>query len=325
MGRKKAAPQEPRVVRQCANIKSKKLPDVRCPAPAAQGEFCARHSKNPHRFQEKNTLERSYNQPENSAAARIQSWWTGRRAAIRILRQGPLVHFPELAENTTDMFTLDPVRDIPLLYRWSYIDDKNHGWIFDIRSLSMSAAHSEQRMNPYTREPIGSKAEAHFHKRCSWLRSKKYCLVHSTETEMTPEQLWNQKVLDVSQKYDMLGYHMCLHWFEELPVISLALMYIELWELWFFRLNLSRQVKEQVVPRWSSENNPLFKVRPSETRGRHDIQWWRKIVLELLDRFVSSATLKDHKTLGALYGMTGFALVSHQVRQHYPWLVELDG
>jgi hypothetical protein len=142
---------------------------------------------------------------------------------------------------------------------------------------------------------------------------------------MTPDQLWNQKVLDVSQKYDILGYHMCLHWFEELSLLSLAMMYVELWELWFFRLNLSAQVKEQVVPRWSSEKNPLFKIRPSEIRGRYDIQWWRRTVLELLDRIVGSATLKEHRTLGALYGMTAFAIVSPAVNQHYPWLVEFDG
>jgi len=325
MGRKKNVQQEPRVVRRCANIKSKKLPDARCTSSATQGEFCTRHSKNPHRFQENKSIERMFGHLDTSASARIQSWWRQRAGHRRFRKQGSLVHAPSFAENTTDMFTLDPVADIPLLYRWSYKDTKGHRWLFDIRSLSMSAAHGNILVNPYTRDPIDGGAEIHFHERCAWLRSKKYCLVQSTEVEMTPEQERQQKILDVIMKYDVLGYHMCIHWFEELCVADLSYLYGELWDLWYYRLQLSPEIKSLVDPNWSTQTNLLFKWRPSELRSRHDIRWWQKIVLELLDRFVSSATLKEHKTLGALYGITAFAIVSPNVRKHYPWLVEFDG
>jgi hypothetical protein len=78
-----------------------------------------------------------------------------------------------------------------------------------------------------------------------------------------------------------------------------------------------------VVPNWNSAENLLFKWNPSELRYKHDKKWWQKHILELLNRLVSSAELKEHKTLGALYGMTAFAIVSPRVRLHYPWLVEM--
>jgi hypothetical protein len=213
-----------------------------------------------------------------------------------------------------------------MLYRWSYVDYRKHLWLFDIRSLSMTRAQDSQEslLNPYTREPIDEKWAKHYQERCAWLRSKKYCLVHTFDTEMTPEQLWHQKILDVTMKYDVLGYHTCLNWFEELNPYRLILFYQELFELWYYRLNLSNEVKELVVPNWMKADKMLFKWSPAEIQFRTEKRWLQKVILELLDRLVSSAQLKEHKILGALYGMTAFAIISPRVRQHYPWLVEME-
>jgi hypothetical protein len=124
-------------------------------------------------------------------------------------------------------------------------------------------------------------------------------------------------------KYDVLGYHTCLNWFEELTITQLYHFYKELWELWNFRLQLSNPIKTLVVPRWNTSENPLFKWTPSDLMTRTEKKWWQKMILELLDRLVSSAQTKEHKILGALYGMTAFAIVSWRVRHHYPWLVEM--
>ena len=125
-------------------------------------------------------------------------------------------------------------------------------------------------------------------------------------------------------KYDVLGYYTCLNWFEELSPSYLWLFYAELWDLWSHRLQLTDEVKQLVVPNWNIEDNLLFKWNPNTLRYKHDKKWWQKTIIELMGRFVSSAQLKEHKILGALYGMSAFAIVSPRVRQHYPWLVEME-
>lgn len=326
MARKKQAKPEDVCVRRCANIRSQRHPDVRCPCPAIQGDFCARHAKNPRRYVEITVAPQTPTIGKNSAAEVIQSWWRPRIGRLRFQRQGPAANFPVEAENQTDIYTLDATASIPMLYRWSYSDSRRHIWIFDIRSLSMTHAQDsrEKLLNPYTREELPSNAELNYQERCKWLRERKYCLVHLLTTEMTPEQLWHQCILDVTMKYDALGYHTCLNWFEELPSSQLWLFYNELWELWFYRLQLSPQVKQQVVPNWNKADTLLFKWLPNELRHRNEKKWWQKTMLDLLDRLVSSAEAKEHKILGALYGMTAFAIVSPRVRQHYPWLVEME-
>jgi hypothetical protein len=327
MAKKKTATLEINAtIRTCANIRSRKHPDVQCTCPATQGDFCARHYKNPTRFRKGTPSSPIETGSKENSATKIQRWVRKMAGFLRFRRQGPGSCFPELAENQTDIYSLDAVSSIPGLYRWSYADTKNHIWLFDIRSLSMAYAQSETKvlLNPYTRDPIPAKKEESFQQRCNWLREKKYCIVHTTEAELSPEQLWHQRMLDVTMKYDALGYHTCLNWFEELSIFQLYGFYSELWELWFYRLNLPTAVKNQVVPNWNLAEAPLFRWSPLETRGRLEKRWWQKTMLDLLDRLVSSAQLKEHKILGALYGMTAFAIISTRVRTHYPWLVEMS-
>lgn len=325
MGKKKAPTKVVDTVRQCANIKSRKHPDIQCQLSATQGEFCSRHAKNPTRFQEAFVLDSSKRLEKQQSAELIQRAWRTLCPLLRWKRQGPATNAPELAENETDIYTLESVKTIPAMYRWSYTDSKRHIWIFDIRSLSMTRAEDSREglLNPYTREKLSAPAEQSFQNRCAFLRARKYCLVHSSDAELTAEQLWHQRVLDVVLKYDMLGYHTCISWFEDLQPATLALFYTELFDLWNYRLQLSAHIKNQVVPGWSKPESLLFKWRPEEVRNRRDRVWWKKTLLELLDRLVSAGQAKETRILGALYGMTAFAIVSPTVRHAYPWLVEM--
>lgn len=310
-------------IRQCANVKSKKHPDVRCKYSASEGDFCSRHSKNPHRFQEDNTLIHGNSNKQKKAASKIQKLWRKQIGLLRFRRQGPITLIPEFSENKSDICTLDLVTSIPLMYRWSYADANKHGWLFDIRSLSMMRSNDTNNTisNPYTRENIPLKAIASFLERCQQLRNQKYCLIHINEIDLTPEQLWYQTVLDVSMKYDAIGYHISLNWLNNLAANECYVLYCELYDLWCYRLQLPKALKNNVVPDWNNQVNPLFKWVPSEVYNKRDKLWWQKNILSLLDRLVS-AKEKEHRSLGALYGMTAFALASQPVREAYPWLVE---
>jgi len=323
--KKKASNVSSITVRQCSNIKSKKHPDVQCTYSASDGEFCSRHYKRPVRFQEKGTLTATPTIKHNSAANRIQRFWKYQVGFLRFRRQGPASQIPEISDNNTDICTLESVSSIPLLYRWSYADAKKHIWLFDIRSLSMLRSQDSKTtlLNPYTREEFSLIANDMFQKRCANLRAHKYCLLHTNDVDLTETQVWHQNLLDMTMKYDMLGYHMSLDWFSQLNREQCYTLYYELWELWMYRLQLPSSIKNKVVPRWNDETSLLFKWLPAEIRNKRDIKWWQKNLLEILNRLVS-AVLKEHRTLGALYGMTGLAMASPTVREFYPWLVEED-
>ncbi len=323
-------PKHPQPFRTCANHKSRKHPDVQCPFQATQGEFCTRHAKHPIRFVPRAppNQEPLTPRPDRTCAAnQLQRWWKQQFAKQRAKRQGPGVFLPHMAENQTDMYSLDPIETIPILYRWSYVDANRHIWLFDVRSLHMTrneTSHTSTFLNPYTRESFPVHALQSFQIYCKWLRDRKFCVTHMETIELTPEQVWHQRLLDVTLQYDMLGYHICLNWFEELNLRQLIHMYIVMWQLWTFQLQLSETVKQQVVPGWDRDATRLFKWSPMELQGRIEKRWWQETILTILHKLVSSAQEKEHKILGALYGMTAFASTSIQVRMHYPWLVEME-
>lgn len=312
-------------IRRCANVKSQKHPDVRCPCPATQGEFCARHSKHPKRFKEKSPLITAetliFNRLDHDSATLIQKIWRGYCIRIRFLRQGPAACLPSLSNNNTDVYTLEPVDQIPILYRWSTVDSKKNIWLFDIRTLGMLHQQENFRTlsNPYTREPFSENTMQEYLKRVEWLRSKKYYVFHNdNEQVLTPEQAWHQRVLDVFLKLDMLGYYTSLKWFEDLSVRQLCKFYFELYELWFFRIGLSAEQKSALCPGWQDH---IFRHNPFEFSLRRDLKAVRTILLDHIEHLITKGGDKQTRALGAMYVMTAFALASSQVHEHYEWLL----
>lgn len=177
--------------------------------------------------------------------------------------------------------------------------------------------------NPYTRDPFPTTASVHLHlqKRTAWLRKQKYCLTHTDEETLSPEQIWHQKLLDMTLKYDALGYTFCLHWFETMTLLQLARLYLELWDSWSYRFQLPPSVKQQIVPNWNRVENLLFRWSPSELRGRTEKRVWQNLLVEILEKLVSSPT-KEIQSRGAILGMTALALVNPLVASHYTWLVQ---
>ena len=56
--------------------------------------------------------------------------------------------------NKQELYSFDPVEQIPKLFFFSYIDSKRNLWTFDIRSLGQLLSMGELKQNPYTREPF---------------------------------------------------------------------------------------------------------------------------------------------------------------------------
>lgn len=317
-------------IRQCLNIKSKKHPNTRCPFNASDGEFCARHSKHPNRFQEKSPLikpeEIVYHQIDIDSALLIQKVWKGYSLRRLVDTQGIASKELSIAQNKTDIYSLEPVETIPILYRWSYIDSKNKSWLFDIRSLNMLYEQDILKMyqNPYTRDTLTHDAITNYQERIQWLLSKKYYVFHIKQEELTEEQVWHQHLLDVFLKLDMLGYYTSLNWFEDLDTLSLCKFYVELYDMWYYHLQLTAQQKANICP---ETEKPLFKYGALEMIHQlrrtvpRELKWYQKILLEVIDRLVSEGNTRESRSMGALYVMTAFAKISPDVCRQYHWLI----
>jgi hypothetical protein len=143
------------------------------------------------------------------------------------------------------------------------------------------------------------------------------------DAALTPEQMWNQKVMDVFLKLTSLGYGVNMIWYETMSIMQHQYFYRKLYFLWNFDLRLSKEQKDVIVPGHMSGRTVLFKWTPQQLIGEfHDIRWWRKNNLALMNSFLSRGQDRATQGCGALYILTSLANVSPMAGEAFPWLVQ---
>lgn len=315
-------------LRKCANIKSKKHKDQPCSYTATHGDFCSRHFKNPIRFVSKEVKvpERILTRSGHTAILLLQRAWRKCSAFSRFRRQGPAANFFSLASNQTEVYSLDSLDSIPKSFFFSFADDKKNIWAFDIRSLSHLVTEGNEIVNPYTRVPIDSKTLQKIHKRILWLRERKFPILYATGENLTQDQIWNQKVLDVFFKMEALGYRASCRWFDEMNISDHMTFYRRLHRLWMYQLGLTAAEKEAIVPGYNTGMTKLFRHTPDRIEAdSHDLRWWRRANLNLILEFLTRASQKSHQGLGALYVLMALVQVVPEAAEAYPWVLETLG
>lgn len=311
--------------RQCGSVKSRKYKNIQCPYSASHGEFCHRHYKNPLRFLSKKTeCDHVHTRSEHTAVKKIQRTWRFFKPFLLHKRYGPTFFMKSLSSNDTEISCLDTIENIPRLYYFSYTDGQKNCWTFDIRSLNHLLLDDTALQNPYTREAFPETIMKLLKERIHLLTCHKQPIFFNVKENLTGKQLWNQKVLEIFLKMDSLGYRASTHWFEQLSASSHERFYKELFALWNVRIGLTLQEKEGIVPGHLSQLGKLFRWNPDQVSGgKYDAVWWRKQNLELMRKFVSSASDKGKQSLGALYVLMGLASVVEDVKEAYPWIRDL--
>ena len=305
---------------QCVSIKSKKHSTIRCPNPATRGEFCAKHIKSQVRWaSNKPPLTRR----QTSAAITIQKFWicNGRPKARRI--HGPSLYSPEMSHNDKDIYSYDPIQTIPFTYHFSYIDGHNNCWTFDLRFLLQLLHYGKELKNPYSQENLSEATMNRLQLLAQKLRRKGIPVIYTDTNELTPEQIWNQKVLDVFLRLTTLGYGVNIIWFESMTRSQHHTFYTRLWYMWNGQLRLTGQERDRIVPGHNSQRTPLFRSTPNVlAHEAHDIRWWRKTTLSLMNAFLTRGQDRDTQGCGALYILTAMANAYPRAGEGFPWLLD---
>jgi hypothetical protein len=315
-------------LRKCANIKSKKHKDQPCSFSATHGDFCSRHFKNPTRFVKKEQAvpEKMLTRYGYQAVLRVQRFWRKWISYQRFRRQGPAANYHEIASNQTEVYSLDSIDSIPRSFFFSFADETKNIWVFDIRSLSHLVTEGNEIVNPYTRVTINSDTIQKIHKRILWLRDRKFPILYATGENMTQEQIWNQKVLDVFFKMEALGYRASCRWFDEMTLTDHMTFYRRLHRLWMYQLGLSNLEKEAIIPGHNTGLTKLFRHPPDRIEAQnHDLRWWRRANLNLILEFLTRAPQKSQQGLGALYVLMALVQVVPEASEAYPWVRESLG
>lgn len=235
----------------------------------------------------------------------------------KIKTQGLGIINKHKCQNQEDFYTLDNINEIEDKYFFSY-DQHGHIYFFDIRSFHKLI--NNDCKNPYTREDIPKYAIDSFKLRQLEFKTNNI-IIHEIETpQLTKEQIFNSKVIDMFQKIDVLNVSAGgtdPKWFTDLNILQLKILYKVLEDIWNYRAQLSLSKKKEIVP-----NNDMFAIHINDIHIITKKRKIQKIIIKEMDKLVSSSPNNDDRMTGAYFILTALVEVSPQCMEALPWLIQ---
>jgi len=333
----------------CISIKSNKLLNERCNRKATKGNLCGIHfrSKNPIIYEDlKKSIYTLKNIPNynncdkkllktsisyykilhhsnesrylyNELISYLNDESINKKNSILIQKnvRRYLIQQLKSCVNQEDFYSLDNILSIPFEYIY-ILKYENIKYCFDIRSLNeYFKTKSSKFLNPYNNIPFSEIDLININ-----YKIKKYENKHSFKIKqdiLSPRQLHNQHILSVFQHFDNLGFILNIVWFTKLKFEQLKILYKKCEDIWNYRSQLTNEQKLGIV-----HNGNLFTI-PIVTINRmkhYKDKELRNIILIEFNRAVTEGSSDANRKLGAILMLTGFAEVSNDVMNSYPWL-----
>ena len=242
---------------------------------------------------------------------------------------GPAFKNRKLCTNETDFVTMDNLNELPYYNFFSYKDDDEFIYGFDIISLYNLLLNNKNKMinekiqNPYNRKIIPDKILKNISKIIKYNKMFKrplnLDLNNDNEEILSNQKLVELRALTLFQKIDSLGNYSNPQWFLSLDRQLIVKYVRELADIWNFRAQLTSEIKRSICP---PNGDPFRNLSITYLFTEVDMNNVRKVVLEVLEKLVNTGINQDMQTLGAYYILGALTLVNETAAEALPWLYQ---
>lgn len=260
----------------------------------------------------------------SNLAIRVQKRMRGCLQRKYIDSHGPAFNNRSICTNNFDFLSMDELTSIKNEQFFSFKDDDGFIYGFDILSLYNLIYKCDGILkNPFNQQPLTTKVIENFR---SLLRLSRVLKIHIfTEISDVTKEVSDKKCIELRsltlfQNIDSLGNYSNAQWFLVLNRNQLIKFLRELADIWNYRANLLIQTKRDIYP----PNGDLFHNLPNYNalQNLENIDDVRRIILGIMEKFVTSGIDKDSKCLGAYYVLCAITLVNNDAATSLPWLYE---
>ena len=225
----------------------------------------------------------------------------------------------KLCNNINDFYSLEKIENIHDDYFFSYCDNNNFVYGFDIRSFKKLIDNKGN--NPYNRNKIPPRVINRLKKRISIMKQYNISLAdEEDEVVLTVIQKLRNRITLVFQKIDDLNTAAGgteVKWFMDLPNTHLKILYKELEDIWTYRAELTPAIRNRIVP-----GGNIFKLSVHKVFRIHNRTKLQYFVIGEIDKLVSQGVTVGDRNLGALWVLTCLVMVSPHCASSLPWLVQ---
>ena len=257
----------------------------------------------------------------SSYIIRIQKIFRGYIVKKYIKFHGPASIKRKICTNSVDFVTMEPVEEISFHQFISYKDEDDFIYGFDITSLfNMFTKTAGAIKNPYNRNLIPDYIFKNIKTLLVLSKIFKIRINLSFEDDtpdISEEKVVELRALSLFQNIDSLGNYTNSNWFLSLNRNQIIKFIRELIDIWSFRAQISMDTKRAICP---PNGDPCRNLNRSLIHVSQNFNIVRKIVLEVLEKIVTSGVDKDSKSLGAYYVLGALTMVNPEAATALPWL-----
>ena len=243
----------------------------------------------------------------------------------------PIIQQPKepikVYQNETDFYNLDSIQNIPKEYFYEYLEDGKY-YAFDIRTLNdylNSCNILEGYKNPYTHVTISLEKAEEIKRQYKLLEKKGLPVDGYKELDsIEPDKRLEWRCLGIFQKINELGHYSEYRWFWDLELKMLKSMYTGLEDLWSYRLYLTKDQRNKIVPK----NKPFKTYTVEGFKSIKNLTTARTILLDEIEKFITTGKPEgkngnDNKYTGSILVLTALVEVSPKAAEIMPHLVPM--
>jgi len=244
--------------------------------------------------------------------------------------RGPGFSERTLCVNANDFLSMEEMKDIPNKQFYSFRDEDNFVYGFDIISLynlifgdSINVRARRAPKNPYNRSVIPSNVISDLKKiiRVSRVFNEPIDIaIEEDEPDDEPKSI-ETRTQELFMKMDEMGHYTHASWFLSLNIIGLRRFVRELSEIWTYRAEITREVKRQICP---PNGDALRNIRyvPLFIDEHFTFEHAQSMVMDTLEKLATSGRDDDSRALGVYYILGTLTLVNRDAASAMPWLYE---
>ena len=249
----------------------------------------------------------------NDKIIKIQSYIRKYIVLKNIKYRGIGYYIRHKCKNSEDFLYMKPPEEIEDKYFFSYKDNENSIWFFDIRSFHKLLETS--KLNPYTRSEIPDEIIL----KSNIIILKLNILNVNTEVETltltNKKEIVKQKTIDLFSNITQDGYYCDIDWFLNLELHKLKNLYKKLEDIWNYRAYLTQESKSKICP----PNGLVFNIPVIEIIHNNNKVDLQDIILNEVMKF-NNAVLDSDRKLGYMYFLIGLSEISQECLNSHEWI-----
>lgn len=245
---------------------------------------------------------------------KLQSYIRRNIILSKVKLQGIALYIRHICNNDEDFYTYETKYEIESKYFFSYKDNQNNYWCFDIRSLKKLIDMNYD--NPYTTQAIPINVKNKVTEFVNLLSSKKESIIINSNITTDRKTIVKQKYVDLFSQIEYSGYSCDVNWILDLNIHKLKKLYRELEDIWNYRANLSSQLKMDIAP----PTGRLFIMPVSDYINCNSKLELQEILASELIK-VLGANSQANMNLAFMYIIIGLSIVSRPCYLvHHGWV-----